>query len=584
MIPSTISTNPEDPLPQDPIERLRERYPQTIAAFEQMKALDHLQTIARLDGVWDSLRRDPHHALPQKSVYTPLESPVLGKPTFDLMYAGAGLGLIHAALMAQNYGYKVLLFDRGEVGCAHREWNISRAELGRLVASGFCSWEELQPVVMNEYQRGVVRFFQANQEPSELWMRGVLDVALDANALMRLARRKLEQAGGVILDERKFAHVRVASSGPLWVELTLETADGTAEHYTGRLLLDSMGSSSPLAIERFGGLPFAGVCPTVGTVARGFKEGPDPQQHDPKLGDILVSVDDAQSGQQYLWEGFPGRDDQMTVYLFYYDTLAHAPKTKLDRLDSNLMDLFEVYFAQLPSYKQLGPDFEHLKPVYGYIPARHSVLRQESPLLRGVLPIGDSAAQQSPLTFCGFGAHIRNLDRTTSLLHKAIQRKLLDPEHLRWVSSYQVNVSLNWVFSRFMQPWDNANDVNHLQHLFLSSLKARGEVFARRFFRDQMWWSDYHKILFDILFVYPQILLLAFRVLGVAGLLQWARDYLQFSLVGASAALGRKFGPRGRWALLRMAWQARPSLGWRLEAWFAEWEVMGWLEFDRDTR
>jgi lycopene cyclase CruA len=231
------------------------------------------------------------------------------------------LGLIHAAVMAQRYGWRVLLFDRGEVGCAHREWNISRSELSQLVTVGFCTWDELADVIMTEYESGVVRFHASQGQATELWIRDVLNVALDANALLRLARRKLEGAGGRVLDRRMFRRVVARSSGPVRVEVEISREEGTAEHYTGRLLLDGMGSTSPLALRRFAGQPFAGVCPTVGTVATGFVMGDGPDEHNPHVGDILVSVADAQRGQQYMWEAFPGRGDELTVYLFYYDTI-----------------------------------------------------------------------------------------------------------------------------------------------------------------------------------------------------------------------------------------------------------------------
>jgi lycopene cyclase CruA len=280
--------------------------------------------------------------------------------------------------------------------------------------------------------------------------------------------------------------------------------------------------------------------------------------HNPRVGDILVSVAHAQRGQQYMWEGFPGRGDELTVYLFYYDTLtkderrkteADIPSSSVLRPSSvNLMQLFEDYFALLPTYKRQGPGFRHIKPVYGYIPARHSLRRQEAPLLRGVLPIGDSAAQQSPLTFCGFGSHIRNLDRTTTLLHQALRHDLLEPRHLRAISSYQVNVSLNWVFSRFMQPWGAPDDVNTLQNIFLAVLNELGEDLARRFFRDQMRWGDYHRLVLGMFRRHPQIAGKAWRVLG----------------------------PAGRLALERIA-RLSPALGLRLKARFAEWRAMGWI-------
>ena len=60
--------------------------------------------------------------------------------------------------------------------------------VGRLVATGFCTWGELDGVIMAEYERGVVRFHAGRGQATELRMRDVLDVALDANALLRLAR------------------------------------------------------------------------------------------------------------------------------------------------------------------------------------------------------------------------------------------------------------------------------------------------------------------------------------------------------------------------------------------------------------
>jgi lycopene cyclase CruA len=241
------------------------------------------------------------------------------------------------------------------------------------------------------------------------------------------------------------------------------------------------------------------------------------------------------------------------------------------------MLLFEDYFALLPTYKRPGPDFRHIKPVYGYIPARHSVRRQEAPLLRGVLPVGDSAAQQSPLTFCGFGSHIRNLDRTTALLHQALCHDLLGPRHLHSISAYQVNVSLNWVFSRFMQPWEAPDDVNALQDVFLGVLNDQGEDLARHFFRDQMRWGDYHRIVLGMFRRYRQIVAIAWRVLGPAGVRQWVRDYMAYSGAALMAWLGAQFGAGGRAALVAITTRISPALGLRVQACFAEWRAMGWM-------
>jgi lycopene cyclase CruA len=164
------------------LDDLAARYPHTVAAFDAMGALDHVERIERLDAIWDAIRRgepsavsdDIYSQLPNPSRNSPLRCacpPTPNShppsPNYDLIYAGGGLGLLHAVVMAR-YGYRVLLFDRGEVGCAHREWNISRDELRALVEVGFCGWDDLYDIIMAEYDSGVVRFYAgpASRRPS----------------------------------------------------------------------------------------------------------------------------------------------------------------------------------------------------------------------------------------------------------------------------------------------------------------------------------------------------------------------------------------------------------------------------------
>ena len=583
----------DEPLAQ----QLRPRYPNTVAAFETMGALDHLERVWQLEQGWSRITNGEY----DHSYYSQNQSQTQNsKPDYDLIYAGGSLGLLHAALMARRYGWRVLVFDRGEVGCAHREWNISRKELAALVELGLASWDELAPIVMTEYRTGLVRFYDSPENGAascDLWLPGVLDVALDAGALLRLARRKFEEAGGIILDRRSLKHVAVQhnQSAPFSVQVELENlVTGEVEHHIARLLLDGMGSTSPLALLRHAGHPFAGVCPTVGTVAAGFAQDGGPRSHDPTLGDILVTIDDSQRGQQLMWEGFPGRNDELTVYLFYYDTVESSRQSAVGSQQQvelhpsfvlrhpckyhSLLALFEEYFALLPTYKRPGPEIRHLKPVYGYIPARHSLRAQEAPLLRGVLPVGDSAAQQSPLTFCGFGSHVRNLGRTTSLLDYALQHDLTEPEHVRHISAFQINVSLNWVFSRFMHPWGRPNDVNQLQNIFLRVLNDLGLDLATRFFQDRMHWSDYHKMILGMFARHRPIVGIAWRVLGPAGVRQWIADYLRFSAQTVYAACGRALGARGEWLLTNLCDRIAPSLALEVRARYAEWRAMGWDE------
>lgn len=564
-------------------DTLRERYPQTVTYFEEMQALDHLERICQLEQGWQRTLRGEYDA----SIYsTGSLSATTAELDYDLIYVGGGLGLLHAAVMAQRYGWRVLLFDRGQAGCTHREWNISRDELQALVTLGVVSWDELADVVMREYHNGVVRFYDSphsRMPASELWLPSVLNIALDAGALLRLMRRKLEAAGGTVLDHYALRHVRVCSAGSLRIEVELESLlkqiDGSTTHatYSARLLLDGMGSTSPLALLRHAGRPFASVCPTVGTVARGFIQGSGPREHDPTIGDILISVADTQNKRQLIWEGFPGRDDELTVYVFYYATLNDKRRPINDQETFSLLELFEQYFTLLTGYKQPGPRFRHVKPVYGYIPGRHSVRSQEAPLLRGVVPIGDSAAQQSPLTFCGFGSHVRNLNRTTSLLDYALRHDLLDPQHLGHIRAFQTNVSLNWVFSRFMHPWSGPHNVNELHNVFLGALNKLGPALSTRFYQDRMRWIDFCRIINRVMWDYPGILVSAGRVLGPEGFSRWARDLLHFSAIATYAALGQAIGSQGERALYRLYDRMSPALGLRVRSTYAEWRSMGWI-------
>jgi lycopene cyclase CruA len=608
-----------DPTDQQPpsfsIEWLRTHYPRTVAAFEAMGAPEHLEYVWKLTQRWGRIiggACDPSiHTVSTVSEEASSARPGhRGEPDYDLVYAGGGMSLLHAAVMVRRYGRRVMVFDQYEVGRVHREWNISRNELHALVDIGLLTGEELETVIMREYRTGLVSYHTSARSTiphSDVYLPNVLNVAVDSHKLLRLVRQKLEEAGATILDHRTFRRVRVSPGSPLHVTVELEcgcargapdpspTPDPSIESHTARLLLDGMGITSPLSLLRFRGCPFDGFCPTVGTVVGGLAQGSGPRTYDPTVGDILVSVEDTQGERQFIWEGFPGRDDEMTVYLFYYAALDIEQRLMRERQRKggapypsspnrwstySLFELYEHYLTLLATYKEAGPNFHHVKPVYGYIPGRHTMHPQSVPLLRGVLPIGDSASLQSPLTFCGFGSNVRNLHRTTSLLDYALHHHLTEPRHLCHVSTFQVNTAINWVFSNFMQAWGKPHYVNELQNVFLGSLNQLGLPLATRLYQDHMRWSDYNRIVWAVLMRYPIIVYKAWEVLRLKGIYRWERDYLLFGLAAAYAALGRKAGPAVERTLYRLGDRLSPQVGLYLRAQYAEWRVMQWLDHD----
>jgi lycopene cyclase CruA len=169
------------------------------------------------------------------------------------------------------------------------------------------------------------------------------------------------------------------------------------------------------------------------------------------------------------------------------------------------------------------------------------------------------------------------MPRTTALLNQALRERLLGPDQLQWISAYQANVSMNWVFSRFMQPWAAPEDVNRLQNVFLAVLNDLGGDLARRFFRDQMRWGDYHRMVLGMFRRYPPIVGIAWRVLGFGGVVRWVAGYLAYSRAGLAAWCGRRLGVGGRAALALGLGRMKPALGLRIAARFAEWRAMGWM-------
>jgi lycopene cyclase CruA len=333
------------------------------------------------------------------------------------------------------------------------------------------------------------------------------------------------------------------------------------EFYRTRLAIDTMGSVSPIAMGLNSGLPFDGVCPTAGTVVEGLEA-------DSATGEVLMSVAGVQGGRQLIWEGFPGRNGQTTVYLFYYDRTGRNEARK-----QGLLDLFEQYFALLPSYKQLRPGGRHVRPVYGYIPAKHG--RSGKTSARGLLCLGDSAAGQSPLTFCGFGSFVRHVGRVSALVAYALKHDLLEEPHLRRISPHQANLRVAWVFSRLMQPWSSTDPacVNRLMNVFCGALYDLGPDTTVRFLQDRYTFREYLRIMLTTARRHPEVVPLMVRVLGPLGLLEWLSDMAAFAtddiVRGFQARIGQRWLKAERWAA-----RVSPGLRLRLAAMRTLWRAL----------
>ncbi len=540
------------------LDELAAHYPHLSAAFARIPNGEaHLRRLQDLNATWQhmissgSTRQYTEVVLTEEN---PVQAALPTVDTFDIIYAGGGLNLLNAAVMTRRYGLRVLVFDRFTVGAVHREWNISRAELQELLAVGLLTSQELESVIQREYRDGLVRFHPANIQvpPSELHLTGVLDVAVDAEKLTTLCMRKILETQptsqhndlpNVILHNTTFVRCTVQPASGVTVDVT--STNGEQHSYAARLLIDGMGSTSPIACQLNCGRPFSLVCPTVGTVARGYKTGSALDFIDPQVGEVLVTTEDARNGRQLIWEAFPGKDDQVAIYLFYYAEAGN-------RVD--LLELFDDFFQLLPTYKDTS-EVEILKPVYGFIPAGYNIsLPWRSSSRQGkvlaydrVLSLGDAAAFQSPLTFCGFGSYVRNLRRITTLLALALQHNLLSAADLNQIHASEVVPAVSRAFSKFMiartessePPWQ----VNETLNVFCHVLNNLGPRATSTFFKDRIGWLDYTRVVLNTPGYYPGIYALTFRTLSLAETLGWITAWLQLARQSFTFTLYRLLKP-----------------------------------------
>jgi lycopene cyclase CruA len=519
-------------------------YPKTVQYFRTMPNGEYdLKRVYWWEQRWRESVRNPQQP---KQVIFRAENRETTQPAtalsasnssnYDLIYIGGALGVIHAAVMAQ-LGYRVLLIERLPFGRMNREWNISRAEIQSLIDLGLFTPAEVEGLIAREYIDGFHKFFDANNPPQAkapvLHTPTVLNVALDAETLLRLCGEKLRSAGGEIWDETEFIRADIGSDGV--TVTTMHLPAQTRQQVQGRLLVDAMGTASPIAWQLNGGRAFDSVCPTVGAVIDG---GFDPGVWISQYGDVLNSHGDVSRGRQLIWELFPGRGNELTVYLFHYHQV-HPDNP------GSLLEMYEDFFHILPEYRRC--DLDKLiwkKPTFGYIPGHFSVKGDDRCVAYDrLIAIGDAASLQSPLVFTGFGSLVRNLPRLTDLLDTALRHDLLSAHHLNQIRAFQSNIAVTWLFSkgmmvptgRFIPP----QRINSMLNTFFGILASEPPEVADRFVKDRAGWIAFNRMALKAAWLNPSLLLWIWDLAGPHDLLRWVGSYIQFTL---SALLSWVFG------------------------------------------
>lgn len=467
----------------------------------------------------------------------PLSSP---DPTYDLIYIGGALGVIHAAVMAK-LGYKVLLVERLPFGKMNREWNISRSEIQSLVNLGLMSAAEVESIIAREYKDGFNKFFDAyipdKLKAPILHTPNVLNIALNSEELLKICGDKLRAAGGEIWDKTEFIKADIDASQ---IVLTVKDLASQSQHLvSGRLLVDAMGTASPIAWQLNPKRAFDSVCPTVGAVV---ESGFDPQVWDSRYGDVLNSHGDISRGRQLIWELFPGENEELTIYLFHYHQV--NPENP-----GSLLEMYEDFFTILPEYRRCDMDkLVWKKPTFGYIPGHFSVGSCDRTVaFNRLITIGDAASLQSPLVFTGFGSLIRNLERLTELLDTALKHDLLSAKHLNQIRAFQNNIAVTWMFSKGMMvptgKFIPPERINAMLNNFFGLLADEPLEVADNFIKDRFDLSTFNRLALKAAKKNPALLLWIWQLAGAKDLFRWVGNYIDFtrhSLV--SAVFGKWFG------------------------------------------
>lgn len=482
----------------------------------------HLKRIFEIEERWNSFRENPD-TTEEVLLFDAAPQSVKISGEFEIIYAGGTLGLLHAAVMALKYDRKVLVFDAHTVGKTHRDWNISDAELKEFTEAELFTPEEIETAVLNRYKTGFVKFYDANSsiKTPPLFMENVLDVAIEADKLLELAAKKLKKTGSKIINNLRFVRAFVQKD-----KVTVECEDlknGKTKFFAAKLFVDATGTNSPVSRQLNLGKSITHVCPTVGTVAKGFRRGSEEREVDFSVGEILVSTEDASDSRQLIWEGFAGseRKDEYTTYLFFYDSVE-------SKADKSLFRLFEDYFEKLPRYKAKNGAWKVVKPVYGYIPGVHhrGWENQKKTAADRVLLVGDAAGLSSPLTFCGFGSHVRNLRKLTDLTENALRENLLDEKNLAAINAYEPRVAQMSSLAEFMRPAPKGKPfvVNETMNAVMSALSRLDREISRELFQDRIRFASFKKVLLKTARIHPKVFKKMFEHLGVKGAFWWIAD------------------------------------------------------------
>lgn len=439
--------------------------------------------------------------------------------------------------------------ERGRLIGRTQEWNISRHELCTLVDNSVINQDQLEHAIVTECRTpGRVGVALRDGQTPCLTVSDVLNVGVSPASLVAFAVDNFKRMGGVVMVLHSLDQACVA---PNAVKLVLSVqreqkvagalgaggmgvqGDGTLETciVTTRILVDAMGSFSPIAEQVRGARKPDGVCITVGSCMTGeWKQN--------ESSDIIYSFQpiNARRSAQYFWEAFPVQslENCRTTYMFSYGPCDERRQT--------LTETLEDYLLNLPHYQ--GIDLEHMqvnRVLFGFFPSYYRDCPTDIAFDR-VFPVGDAAGLQSPISFGGFGCCLRHLSRITGALNEALQQRddtLLSRSQLQGLQMYSPSLSVTGLFNKALSvqpgqktagPWLDEFGINEILWANMVAMEELGEHVQRTFLQDVVTADGLSKTLLAMAISNPQLAIKMTPFLGPTVLLDWSRHYVALIL------------------------------------------------------
>eukprot|EP00522_Entomoneis_paludosa_P018702 CAMPEP_0172466604 /NCGR_PEP_ID=MMETSP1065-20121228/56666_1 /TAXON_ID=265537 /ORGANISM="Amphiprora paludosa, Strain CCMP125" /LENGTH=664 /DNA_ID=CAMNT_0013223467 /DNA_START=56 /DNA_END=2050 /DNA_ORIENTATION=- len=471
---------------------------------------------------------------------------------YDIAICGGTLGIFFATAL-QLKGHKVCVVEAGKLRGREQEWNISMDEMLHLKALGVLSQEDIDAAVQTEFpgcrsgfknEEGPVKGgYQVNGIGYECFTEDVLNLGVSPKVLLERVAERFESLGGVIKQETRLQGVFVANEIGAALDIGEEK-----ELITATLIMDAMGNGSPITRQqRFGNKP-DGVCAVVGSCASGFEKETN------LVGDIIYTntmiQDKGENGKmQYFWEAFPvgigrngnepGTSDVKTTYMFtYMDADPRRPS-----LETLMEDYWKLLPEYQPSIKNPETDLDFKRVLFAFFPTyRESPLK---PQFNRILAVGDASGIQSPLSFGGFGALTRHLDRITEAVTEAMESDLLNKEDLGEINQYTPNLSAAWMFQKAMsikigQPFVSKKFINRLLATNFEGMEDMGTRTITPFLQDVVRFDGLVGSLARSFVADPTFMPVIVTWVGIPTLVEWIGH---LGMMGAYAALDNVVSP-----------------------------------------